>query len=293
MFQFSGVQNEPIVIFKDENNDHTHTSIRRNTILSLVCFAVNYALVFICIYMLAVSIWTLFAQRNGGLRAFVASEGVGLRSPIALGLCLLIASISGIVNAIVLGVGEVAPSIVEGLQVDGRRKAFVMHQVLSTIALVLFSLVLMSTIPPLSQLTHSGVTATTWRDMATSYPRGICEFQISHQCAGFMNFMCASDTASTSVACPGHYCSSECRISPRHTVSNSSECRACVLFTNSPLLLRCKTNEDRRSSSYSCRLPLRRVVRRFFLVIIVSTSIALIWSLIVVLSSILSPLLST
>lgn len=289
MFSFSSYSDRR----EDEDNDETHTSVRRNTILSWICVAANIVLVAISAYLFVVGVWALFAQHNGGLTAFVGVEGVGLRSPIALGVCLLIASIAGIVNALMLGVGQVAPSVVEGLQVGSRRKAFILHQVMSAITLVLFALVLMSTIPPLSQVTQSGVTSNAWRDMASRYPQKVCNFEIHHQCAGLMDLMCTTNAAGDSTACPGHYCIDGCKVGVRKSMTTINACQACSAVGYSQLLLRCKASEAHKSSSVSCRDPLRKIIRRFFLLIVVSTSIALAWTVIVVLCSILSPLLST
>lgn len=181
----------------------------------------------------------------------------------------------------------------EGLHVDGHRKAFAYHQMLSCVTLLMFSIVLLSTIPSLHHVSNNGVSVTLWRKMAVAHPARLCDFETRYRCAGPMDFLCSSHMGGPTVACPGLFCSSACKKSDHAlSVMQTAMCRSCESFASSPLLQKCKTNEVLRGLSRSCRGPLAQAVRRFLLILVISTTVALAWMLVVVLMSILSPVLS-
>lgn len=237
--------------------------------------------------------WTFTEDQNGGLTAYLFVDGFGLRSPFAIGAFLLLAGCMGVVNGAFLGAGQVAPSIVEGLQTDGRRKAFTIHQLLSAGIVLLLSVVLLSTIRPLVQITNSGISTRTWRKMAMTHPDRLCAFQVRSHCAGSTSFMCTKSSAARSPACPGHYCSNMCKSAARHiTRQNEGLCRTCEFFRSYSDLQKCKSVEAHRETSQSCSVPLSRQIKRFSILIIASASVVIIWVVVVVLCSLLSPLLS-
>lgn len=227
--------------------------------------------------------------------AYLFTNGFVLRSPVAIGAFLLLAGCTGVVNGFFLGVGQVAPTIVEGLQSDCRRRSFLIHQLLSAGTLLLLSIVLISTVRPLLQVSHSGISTQTWRMMALTYPDRLCSYQTQTQCAGSTDLMCVKSSAMMTPACPGHYCSNVCKFP--HTVranlvkENPGLCRTCDFFRAYSELQRCKLVEADRSTR-SCQAPLSRQIKRFFLVTIISVAVVIIWMITIVLSSLLSPLLS-
>lgn len=199
----------------------------------------------------------------------------------------------GVVNGVFLGAGQVAPSIVEGLQTDGRRRAFTIHQLLSAGIVLLLSVVLVSTIRPLVHVTNFGISTRAWRMMAITHPDKLCAYQVRSHCAGSTSFMCTKSSAAKSPACPGHYCSGMCKSTVMHvTRKNGDLCRTCEFFRSYSELRKCKSIEAHRETSRSCNVPLSRQIKRFSILIIVSASVVIIWVVIVVLGSLLSPLLS-
>lgn len=227
----------------------------------------------------------------------MAVEGIGLRSPLGFGLCLMLASILGIINALVLGVQHIIPSIVEGFHTDTRRKAFLLHQIMSVITLLLLILVLMSSVPPLSLISSSGVSVSTWTSMATKYPQSVCSFQVKKKCAGPINYACmTSQFKASSISCPGHYCSEVCKVGARRPISQMrASCMNCLPLMTSPmlsLLSRCRETELNRASSRNCREPLTKVIRRFYTVFIVSTGVVIGISMLVIMCSVITPLLT-
>lgn len=141
-------------------------------------------------------------------------------------------------------------------------------------------------------MSKNGVSVSLWRKMAVAHPASLCDFEGRHRCAGPMDFLCSTHIGGPTVVCPGLFCSTCEKTEQALTVVQAVMCRSCESFAASGLMQNCKANEMLHSLSKSCRGPLANVVRRFLLILVISTTVALAWMVIVVLMSILSPVLS-
>lgn len=264
-----------------EDNDSNHILIARNSFLSQLYLVVNYILVLSSLYLVSLSIWVLFGQDKQGLNAFIPIGGAYLRSLTAYGLCFLFAGTSVLLNSIFIGLENNRPGIVNGFKKETERKHFLYSQVISGAIVLLLTLILFATIPPLSTVLSSGVSDTTWRNMATQYPQSVCAFQVAKNCAGAVDYICMSPNArSTSVSCPGHHCADSCRFLSRRPVVHARACQNCETLSSSTLLQQCKSTEARLSSSRNCIEPLVRVVRHFYLITLISACIVMFFTII-------------
>lgn len=252
--------------------------------------AINYVLVVLGFLLLCLSTWVALAHRNGGIASYIFVKGLLLKAPLALAGGMFVGSVLAIFNGFFLGARHVAPSIVEGLQVRERRIAFTWHQLLSSMTILCLTLVLVSAFLPLNRLGEGEVDAKVWLQMALSHPDRVCAFQVQNSCSGVQGDGCLFDSATENRACPGHFCSGLCNIT--NAIMRNPDCLACDAFPNDRLLTDCRLMEARRDTSQNCRQLLRRDLRTYLLIIVVSSGIGIGWMTVVSLMSCLSPLLS-
>lgn len=264
-----------------EDNDSNHISIARNSFLSQLYQIVNYILVLLSLYLVSLSIWIVFGQDKQGLDAFMPIGGAYLRSLTAYGLCFMFTGTSVLLNSIFIGLENNRPGLVNGFKKETERKHFLYSQLISVVILLLLTLILFASIPPLTTVLSSGVSDTTWRNMATQYPHSVCAFQVAKKCAGAVDYICMSPNArSTSVSCPGHHCADSCRFLSRRPVVHVLACKNCEALSSSTLLQQCKVTEAQLSSSRNCIKPLVRVVREFYLITLISACVVMLFTVI-------------
>lgn len=242
--------------------------------------------------MIALSLWVAINQNNGGIRAYLSIRGLVLRTPVALGISLLICSAFTCMVSLAWGVGQVAPAIAEGLQYSERKKILVAYQVFSSFALIYFTIILLAAVNPLQRLNDSKVSPDVWESMSTARPGDVCSFEMDRNCVGF-KIGCLEPSASLNPSCPGRFCSETCASNKVIHNSIKDACNACrsQSFAVSDWA-NCKRTETSSSSSRTCRSKLWGELRKFYIIVIVTCSIGVGSTLIMSLAGAATPLLS-
>lgn len=244
-------------------------------------------------FLLAISLWVTLGEKNGGIAAFVFTEGIFLKSPLAIGLCLMVASLLCLITGGFIGPRKVSNTILAGMESAKHRKALGWYQLLATTSVILFALVLVSTVTPINKLNERGITPSLWRDMSLSHPDRICTFEVENKCAGSRNQTCTSISARINKGCPGHYCYSNCASASGRRRTNSSTCATCKSsFSSLKSLKRCKGSEANSSTSGTCLDILRKEVKRFYMIATISSGIGLSCMVLVSIVGTLGPILS-
>lgn len=245
--------------------------------------------------LVGLSIWVLLREKNGGIFAFLSRQGVFIRSPIATGICLMAAAGGCIIGGYFIGVRHVAPSIVEGLQLDQRKKVFIWYQVLCAGTMVLLGIVFFCSLPTLQTARRMGITTTTWQDMSISHPDRICLYEIENMCAGARDNACSKRTrASANKGCPGHYCTDTCKVTSSRPEKDKILCTACLnSFRSAEELSDCRESEGRNSTSGTCIPSLRGQVTNFLTVVVVFSGAGMGILITVILLGTISPILNS
>lgn len=275
--------------------DDVHKSVGRNNLLRKILSIANYGMVVLGLVLFGISIWVLLKERNGGILSFLSRQGVFIRSPIAIGLCFMVAAAGCILAGYFVGVRHVAPSIVEGLRLGQRRKVFQWYIVICTGTVLVLGLIFFFLLPTLSSTKRTGILMTTWQDMSISHPDRICMYEIKNKCAGAKDQACALMTrTSVSKSCPGHYCTDTCKVTSPRPAKDKSLCAACLTsFQTAEELNDCRKSEARKVSSGACLPILRREVQHFLIVVVASSGTGLGLVLIVMALGTVSPILDS
>lgn len=194
-----------------------------------------------------------------------------------------------------VGVRHIAPSAIEGLQLDHRRKVFYLYLATCYFMVFMLGLIFFCSLPNLNFTTRIGIMTTTWQDMSISHPDRICSYEIKNGCAGAKDFTCSLTTrASVSKSCPGHYCIGSCKATSPHPAKDKPLCEACFTsFQSAQELSDCRKNEARKSSSRACLPTLRKEVQHFLTVVVVSSGTGMGLLLIVTILSSVCPILES
>lgn len=274
-----------------DTSDFVHKTVGRNNALSKTLVVANYILAVLGIYFVAVAIWVIQQQKNGGILSYSSRQGFFIRSPVWFGVCFLICAVGCILSGYFIGVRHVAPSVVEGLEQDGRRKALLWYQMLSAVIVIILGLIFLGSLPTLHKANKTGITTTVWQDMSLSYPARICRYEVANNCAGARDRVCSNATRSNvDKGCPGHYCANTCKVTSSKPQTNTTFCAACLTsFTTSSDLTKCKAVESRAGSSGACVARLARDVRVFLNVIVASAGVGIGILLLTVLLGTVSP----
>lgn len=235
---------------------------------------------FYSVFLLIISVWITTRQGHNALTVYFELEGLGLRAPVAYGCFIVIASLVGIVNGSVLVIAQISPQTAEKLHLENARKVYVVHCILSVLNAFLLSVVLVSTIPTLAQIPQSGISTTTWDNLAASSPYAMCRFQLSNRCAGPTDFSCLASDAASSISCPGSFCM-HCQAVSTSLSGRSEDCPNCHALRSSSLVRRCELGEQRPVTSRNCLRPLTKQVRAVLTQIVVSTSLGLLLTILI------------
>lgn len=276
-----------------DTGEFVHKTVGRNNALSKALVVANYILGVLGIYFVGVAIWAILQQRNAGVLSYTSRQGFVIRSPVVFGVCFLICAAGCILSGYFVGVRHVAPSIVEGLQRDGRRKAILWYQILSAGTVIIIALIFLAALPPLHSANSTGISTTDWQDMSVSHPARICSYEVANKCAGAKDRTCSGSTRASDKGCPGHYCTDTCKVTSSRPETNISLCTACLTsFASSSDLTKCKASESRAESSGTCIVRLRQDVQVFLTVVVASSGVGIGILLIAVLLGLLSPIIN-
>lgn len=273
--------------------EFVHKTVGRNNALSKTLVIANYILAVLGIYFVGVAVWAILQQKNGGVLSYTSRQGFIIRSPVFFGVCFLVCAGGCILSGYFVGVRHVAPSIVEGLQQDERRRALLWYQILSAGTVIIIALVFLAALPPLHRANSAGISTTDWQDMSVSHPDRICSYEVANKCAGAKNRTCSGSKRAIDKGCPGHYCTDTCKVTSSRPETNITFCTECLTsFASSSDLTKCKASESRVESSGTCIARLRRDVQVFLTVIVASSGVGMGILLIAVLLGILSPIIN-
>lgn len=262
---------------ESDTGNHVHKTVGRNNALSKALVVLNYALVALGLYLFGVAIWVLQKQRDGGIASYSSRQGVFIKAPVWFGVCFLICALACVLSGYFFGVRHVAPSVVEGLELGGRRKALIFYQVSVAVIVIILSLVFLAAIHTLQKANHGGISPAVWQDMAKSQPAKICRYEVENKCAGGTENFCSNQTGgSIDEGCPGHYCINTCRVTTSKPQVNVPSCGACLAsFSTSSELTRCKAAESKSDSVGHCLSRLKKDVQIFLNIIVSSAGVGI------------------
>lgn len=260
-----------------DTGEFVHKTVGRNNLLGKVLIVTNYILVVLGLYFFGVAIWVIQKQSDGGITSYSSEQGMFIRAPVWFGVCFLICAFLCILSGFFLGVRHVAPSVVEGLEIGGRRKALIMYQVASAVTVIILSLIFLAGINTTHKINKDGISPGVWRDMSSSHPARICRYEVANKCAGATDNACFNGTQATSEkGCPGHYCVTTCQVTTSKPQFNVPSCAACLSsFATSSDLTKCKEVESKADTAKRCVSRLKKELQIFSNIIVSSAGIGI------------------
>lgn len=260
----------------EEADGDVHRKVARNNRFAQAVFIVNLVMNLSSHVLMSIGVWIAYSNINGGVAAYIFREGFLIKSPIALGLMLFLSALISTISSFVLGMRQVAPSIVEGYTLQERRIGFAWFLITSGISVVLFSLGLFSGVTPWHRMSL-GVTLVQWRGMTRAHPDQICKYEMANKCAGYSDQMCTKSSSRRNPACPGHYCQLTCMAGTVRAKKRDASCYTCmrVFAQNSNVLSYCRVSESRPKTAVGCKERLRADVRSFLMVLFCANGIGM------------------
>ena len=257
-----------------EPNANVHRSVARNNCISKLVLFANIFLCLVGAAVICMSIFLFSRARNGGIAAYLFREGLLLKSVAALAFVIFCGGLLSIIAGFMYGIRQVAPSIIEGMSVDERRRGLMWYLATILFAILFLGLGLFASVIPAHTISKT-LTDATWRSMCRSHPDRICRYEVHNRCAGVADLQCTSSSASSNVACPGHFCALGCKAGAKQAVGEK-RCERCVkVFRRGDLLGKCRASEANKQFAGGCGRRLRSELVTFFRVAIYAAGIGL------------------
>lgn len=253
----------------------------------------NFVLAIFGIIALIIAIWVLTHKNKDGVIPYLARQGLLLRSPTIIALVFIGVSVGCIVSGLVVGVRHLAPSAVDGLQLERRRTAFIFYHVTMFLTTILLGFIFFTSFPTMHHIREVGISRTAWQDMSIFHPDRVCKFEIENKCAGVKDGICTSKVrARSKKGCPGHYCSDTCRVATSNPASDKPLCSGCInlLKPSIDILRDCRISESKNESAVACVPKMKGQVTHFLLVIVAISGTGVVLLMIISCLGILSPI---